>query len=44
MRCYQFSLEAFLQGLAKNNAIKKQIEAKIKATLKHARSRKLTVH
>ena len=27
--CYHFSLEAFLQGMAKNNPTKKQIEAKI---------------
>ena len=26
---YHFSLEAFLQGMAKNNPTKKQIEAKI---------------
>ena len=27
--CYQFSLEAVLQAMAKNNPIEKQIEAKI---------------
>ena len=29
MLCYHFSLEAFLQGMAKNNPTEKQIEAKI---------------
>ena len=29
MLCYYFPLDAFLQGLAKNNPTKKQIEAKI---------------
>ena len=29
MLCYYFSLEAFLQGMAKNNPTKKQIDAKI---------------
>ena len=30
MLCYHFSLEAFLQDMAKNNPTEKQIEAKIK--------------
>ena len=29
MLCYHFSLEAFLQDMAKNNPTEKQIEAKI---------------
>ena len=29
MLCYHFSLEAVLQGMAKNNPTEKQIEAKI---------------
>ena len=29
MLCYHFSLEAVLQGMAKNNPTKKQIEANI---------------
>ena len=29
MLCYHFSLEVFLQGMAKNNPTEKQIEAKI---------------
>ena len=28
--CYHFSLEVVLRGMAKNNPIEKQIEAKIK--------------
>ena len=36
MLCYHFSLEALLQGMAKNNPTEKQIEAKIKLTLKIA--------
>ena len=28
MLCYHFSLESFLQGMAKNDPTKKQIEAK----------------
>ena len=33
---YYFSLEAVLQGMAKNNPTKKQINAEIQARLKHA--------
>ena len=29
MLCYHFSLEAFLQDMAKNNLTEKQIEAKV---------------
>ena len=29
MLCYHFSLEAFLQDMARNNPTEKQIEAKI---------------
>ena len=29
MLCYNFSLEAVLQGMAKNNPTEKEIEAKI---------------
>ena len=36
MLCYHFSLEAVLQGMAKNSPTEKQIEAKnYEATLKH---------
>ena len=35
MLCYYFSLEAVLQGMAKNNPTEKQIDAEIQATLKH---------
>ena len=35
MLCYYFSLEAVLQGMAKNNPTEKQISAEIQATLKH---------
>ena len=41
MLCYYFSLEAVLQGLAKNNLTKKQIDAEIQATLKHVPAWKL---
>ena len=34
--CYYFSLEAVLQGVAKNNRAEKQIDVEIQATLKHA--------
>ena len=34
--CYHFSLEAFLQGMAKNNLTENQIDADAQATLKHA--------
>ena len=30
MLCFHFSLEAVLQGMAKNNPTKKQIDAKIR--------------
>ena len=36
MLYYHFSLEAVLQGMAKNNPTEKQIDTKIQATLKHA--------
>ena len=39
---YYFSLEAVLQGMAKNNPTKKQINAEIQARLKHAPVWKLT--
>ena len=42
MFCYYFSLEAVLQGMAKNNPTEKQTDAEIQATLKHAPVRKLT--
>ena len=42
MLCYHFSLQVVLQDMAKNNPTEKQIEAKIKATLKHAPAWKLT--
>ena len=35
MLCYYFSLEAVLQGVAKNNPTKKELDAEIQATLKH---------
>ena len=35
MLCYYFSLEAVLQDMAKNNPIKKELDAEIQATLKH---------
>ena len=35
MLCYYFSLEAVLQGMAKNNPTKKQIDGEIQATLKY---------
>ena len=40
--CYYFSSEEVLQGLTKNNPTKKQIDAEIQATLKHAPVRKRT--
>ena len=42
MLCYYFSLQAVLQGVSKNNLIKKQIDAEIQATLKHVPVWKLT--
>ena len=42
MLCYYFSLEAVLQGVAKNNRTKKQIDAEGQTTLKHAPAWKLT--
>ena len=36
MLCYYFSLEAVLQGVAKNNRTEKQIDAEGQTTLKHA--------
>ena len=41
MLCYYLSLEAVLQGMAKNNTTEKQIDAEIPATLKHAPAWKL---
>ena len=35
MPYYHFSLEAVLQGVAKNNPAKKELDAEIQATLKH---------
>ena len=35
MPCYYFSLEAVLQGVAKNNPTKKELDAEIQVTLKH---------
>ena len=42
MLCYYFSLEAVLQGMAKNNPDEKQTDAKIQVTLKHAPAGNLT--
>ena len=42
--CYYFSLEVVLQGMAKNNPIKKQINAVIQATLKHAQRKNFTFY
>ena len=33
--CYYFSLEAVLQGVAKNNPTKKELDAEIQVTLRH---------
>ena len=33
--CYYFSLEAFLQGMTKNNPTEKQIDGEMQVTLKH---------
>ena len=38
--CYHFSLEAFLQDMAKNNPTEKQIEAKIISGIKACASMK----
>ena len=35
MLCYYFSLEAILQGVAKNNPTVKQIDEEIQATMEH---------
>ena len=35
MSCYYFSLEAVLQGVAKSNPTKKELDVEIQATLKH---------
>ena len=35
MPCYYFSLEAVLQGVAKNNPTKKELDVEIRATPKH---------
>ena len=35
MSCCYFSLEAVLQGVAKSNPTKKELDAEIQATLKH---------
>ena len=42
MLCYCFSLEAVLQGLARNNRTEKQVDAEIQTTLRHASAWKLT--
>ena len=42
MLCYCFSLEGVLQGMDKSNPTKKQIDAEIQVTLKHAPTWKLT--
>ena len=34
--CYHFSLEALLQGMTKNNATEKQIDAETHVILNHA--------
>ena len=39
--CYYFSLEAVLQGVARNNPTEKHIGAETLATLKHAPVQKL---
>ena len=44
MLCYYFSLEAVLQGMAKNNPTEKQIDAEMQATLKHGPAWKLKVY
>ena len=36
MLCYYLSLEAVLQGVAKNNPTEKQVDVEIQATLEHA--------
>ena len=36
MLCYHFSLEAVLQGVAKNSPTEKKIDAEIPETMKHA--------
>ena len=41
MLCYYFSLEAVLQGAARNNPTEKHIDAETQATLKHAPVQKL---
>ena len=38
MLCYYFSLEAVLQGMAKNNPTEKEIDPEMQATLKHGPS------
>ena len=35
MPCYYFSLEAVLQGVARNNPITKELDVEIQATLMH---------
>ena len=42
MLCYLFSFEAVLQGVTENNPTKKEINAEIRATLKHAPVLKFT--
>ena len=42
MLCYHSSLEAVLQGIAKNNPTKKEIDAEIRVTLKHRPALKFT--
>ena len=44
MLCYYFSLEAVLQGMAKNNPTEKEIDPEMQATLKHGPAWKLKVY
>ena len=44
MLWYYFSLEAVLQGMAKNNPTEKQIDAEIQATFKHGSAGKLKLY
>ena len=44
MLCYYLSLEDVLQGIAKNNTTKKQIDAEMQATLKQGPAWKLKVY
>ena len=44
MLCYYFSLEAALQGMAKNNPTKKQIDVEMEAILMQGPAWKLKVY